>query len=652
MSVLDTFVFNLKVGQNDVSAKLDDVNKKVEKVSDATGAVNDGFKAIGNEFANTLGKVIPGSDKLLGNLQKIYGVSHKIATAGGAAGGGSGVFSRLRLRGSPPAGGGPGVAGGAGGAGGGAGGVAAGAAPSGAATAASTAQLVALGAAAGVVVAALMVLAGGAAILTKAYMDGVKSLSDSRKAATEAGVTNTQMAATEQFAKSMRLSKEDARDALKEIAQKTQEGWVKSRERGNIFGVGNEQTQMLKKHGIRTSDGNGELRNSTAIFEDIGKKMKTMSRDSAIAFGEFFGMTKDFAAGVYDSKQSLSEFAQANKESIAAQAEAMAASKNYEKAQQALANAWDDFSIAVGGKVLPVVTDMLETLVDAIPDIVLFGEAVYGQIQMIKDTASAVFDWLKSKADAVTDFLFGAGSGDAVRTAISDGVSGAASAAADAFKRGMEKSAEYGKRGDKPTDQAAFDREMNKQTSLNAKAANVQLEAANLMKTATAKFGLSTEQYMAMWAATSGKASGLRDTGGTTTSDFRDIYKQTQSQYATAEGAVALYGKGQPMMQQLPQQYAMGMGANPYLPSNPKGLGRAQEAVQATSAPVGPAASPFGGSGTRGGRGATTNEVNVGDVHVTVNTKSTDPEEINSAVSSGMVGQLKFAMNKLGTGEL
>lgn len=636
MTVLDTFVFKLTPKDEGVEKKLDDVNKKMKGLDSAAGAVGDSMKDLGGQLKSSIEQVLPGSDKLLGNLGKIVTAvrSARVAAGGGGEGG---FLSRLNLRGKPPTGG-AGVAASAGGAGGG-----------GAASLASAAGMAAVSTAATAAAAALAVLAIGAATLTKAYLDGVKGLVESRKAATAAGVNNTQMAAAEQYAKSMRLDKNDARDALKEIAQKTQEGWVKSRERGNIFGVGNEQTQMLKKHGISTSDSKGNLRNSTAIFEDIGAKMKTMSRDSAIAFGEFFGMSKDFAAGVYDSKQSLSEFAAANKESIAAQAEAMAASKEYERAQQALANAWDDFSIQIGGKVMPVVTDLLNTMVDAVPHVMAFGEAVYGQIMYIKDTAQAVFDWLKSKADSVISF-FG-GDADAIRSSIGDAVGGALTTVKDNFVKGMEASRAYGKKDDKPVDAARFDREMKAGTSLNAAAAKTQLEAANLMKTATAKFGLSTEQYNAMAAASAGKMSGLQGSGGTTFADFRDIYKDVQSQYASSENVAALYGKGQPMMQQLPQQYALGMGANPYLPSNPKGLDRAQAAVQATSGAVGPAASPFGGKGTRGQSGGGT-EVNVGDVHVTVNTKSTDPEEINSAVSTGMVGQLKFAMNKLGTGEI
>jgi hypothetical protein len=645
MSVLDTFTFVMKPDDKGVVTKLDEIEKKGKGAEKATLGISEGFKKLGGELTGALNQVLPGTDKLVANLQKIGGAA-KAAFQNSASGG---TLSRLSLRGAPPSGGSPiprpGVAGGMGG--GGMGGASA------AATASGTAGAMALGVAATGAAVALAVLAVGASTLVKSFLDGVKSLSDSRKAAVEAGVNNTQMAAVEQFAKSMRLDRKDAQDALKEIAKTTQEGWVKARERGNIFGIGNEQTQMLKKYGISTTDGNGQLRNSSKIFEDIGKKMQTMSRDSAIAFGQFFGMTRDFATGVYDSKQSLSQFAEANKESIAAQAEAMAESKRYEQAQQALANAWNDFAVKVGGKVIPVVTDLLNAFVDAVPTVTKFGEAVYGTVMMIKDTAETVFDWLKSKADSITDFLFGQGSGQAVRDAIAGGIGDATQSLADSFMRGVDKVAEYGKRGDAPLDANKFARDMNQNTSLNSSAAKIQLEAANLMKTATAKFGLSTEQFMAMWAATSGKASGLRDSGGLTTAGFRDAYKEVTSQYASPEAAVALYGRGQPMMQQLPQQYAMGMGVNQYgLPSNPRGLGSAKSAVEATSAPVGPAAAPFGGSGTKGRKDGGGTNVTIGDVHATINTKSTDPEEINSAVANNLVSEVKFAMNKLGSMEV
>lgn len=688
MSIVDSFTFLMKADDKNVVKKLDEIQSKAKVVEGAVDGVNDGLSDLGNEMKSAISQAIPGSERLLGVLGKLgtaarsavttlrsAGMAQDVADANGsgrlnlrrgaskptapAASGGTGLPS-VPVRVPVPA---PGVAGAVAG-GAGAGGAAGGAGAAGAGAAAA-AGMTAVGVAASAAAAALALVVVGAGVLAKAFFDGVETLKKSRDAARDAGVTNTQMAATEQFAKSMRLDKEVAQNALKEIARTTQEGWVKSRERGNIFGIGNEQTQMLKSRGIRTTDGNGELRNSTAIFEDIGKKMKTMSRDNAIAFGEFFGMTKDFAAGVYDSKQSLSEFAQANKESIAAQAEAMVNAKKYEQAQQALANAWDDFSIQIGGKLLPIMTDLLNAIVEASNGIAEFGTAVQGQIMMIRDTAASVFDWLRSKASAVTDFIFGAGTSDkvgdavgAANAAIVDTVGNALNSVGDAFSAGMQRSRDYANKDKKPTDQAAFDREMNKQTSLNAKSANIQLEAANMMKTATAKFGLSTEQYMAMWAATSGKESGLRDSGGMTTSGFRDAYKDVTSKYASPEAAVALYGKGQPMMQQLPQQYAMGMGVNQYgLPSNGVGLGRAapameaaKAAVQSTSAPVGPAASPFGGDKSKRGSGGNTIDLTMGDVNIY--TKSTDPNEINSAVTGGMMDNLKFALNKIGTGEI
>lgn len=663
MSIVDSFTFLMKADDKNVVKKLDEIQSKADVVKDAVSGVGEEFSELGNEMRSAITEAIPGSERLLGMLSKLGTHARSLVTnlrsagvsGAEAAAGGSGRLNLRRGSSAPPVPA-PGVAGGAAGGVGGAGGAAAGAAAGG---------MSAVAVAASAAAAALALIVVGASVLTKAFFDGVETLKKSRDAARDAGVTNTQMAATEQFAKSMRLDKEVAQNALKEIARTTQEGWVKARERGNIFGIGNEQTQVLKSRGIRTADSNGELRNSTAIFEDIGKKMKTMSRDSAIAFGEFFGMTKDFAAGVYDSKQSLSEFAQANKESIAAQAEAMVSAKKYEQAQQALKNAWDDFSIQIGGKVLPIVTDLLNAIVDASSDLADFGEAVKGQMMMIKDTATSVFDWLTTKAKSVTDFFFGEGSGDKAAQAMSDAndaignaVGSALGKVGDAFKAGMDRSREYARRGEKPTDAAAFNREMNKTTSLNAKAASLQLEAANLMKTATAKFGLSTEQFMAMWAATSGKSSNLRDSGGMTTAGFRDAYRDVTSKYASPEAAVALYGRGQPMMQQLPQQYAMGLGVNQYgMPSNGIGLGRAapamdaaKAAMKATSAPVGPAASPFGGDkGKRGGAGNNV-EVNMGDIHI--HTKSTDPNEINSAVANGMMDNLKFAVNKLGTGEI
>lgn len=642
MSQIDTLTFVLKADDKGVEAKLNTIDAKSKSVGKATEALGTNFTKFGNQMRESITQVIPGSDRLLNNLGKI-GNALKGVTAGAQ----QSVTSRLRLNGMPPGGGGasvprPGVAASLGGAGGGGG------------SAVATAGMAAAGMAATALAAALAIVTVAAATLTKAFMDGVKSLSDSRKAATEAGVTNTQMAAVEQFAKSMRLDRTDAQNALKEIAKTTQAGWVKSNEFGNIFGKGNEQTEMLKKYGIKTTDGNGELRNATGIFEDIGTKMKGMSRDSAIAFGEFFGMTKDFAAGVYDSKVSLSEFAEANKESIATQAAAMVASKQYEQAQQALTNAWNDFAVKVGGKLLPVVTDLVNLIVDAIPHIEAFGEAMYGQIMMIKDIAVSVFDWFMGMRTKIIDGLFGSGTTQSIDTAISDTVSKAASGIADAYKKGIEYSREYGKRGSDPTDTSNFEREMKKNTSLNAKAANVQLEAANVMKTATAKFGLSLDQYLAMWAATSGKASGLRDSGGMTTAGFRDAYRDVTGQYATPEAAVALYGRGQPMMQQLPQQYAMGMGVTPMgIPRNARGLDRAKEAMDATSAPVGPAASPFGGgkSATPFGRGkGSVGQVTIGDIHI--NTRSTDPQAINDAVTGSLVDNMKFALNKLNDGQV
>lgn len=637
MSVLDTFTFILKPDDKGVEAKLDKIDTKAKAVNRSTDNISKGYGELGTQLAGALNKAIPGSDRLLSNLGKI---GQAIRTINVSSGGSN--ASRLVLGGIPAggaSGGGatpppiprPGVAANAAGGAGAAGSAAAGL---------SGVAIAAVGAA-----AALAVVTVAAATLTKAFFNGVKLLSESRKAATEAGVTNTQMAAVEQFAKSMRLDRADAQNALKEIAKTTQAGWVKARERGNIFGIGNEQTQLLRKNGIRTSDSDGNLRNSAAIFDDIGKKMKTMSRDSAIAFGEFFGMTKDFAAGVYDSKQSLTEFANANKESIATQAQAMVEVKKYEQAQKALSNAWDDFSIKVGGKVLPVLTTLLNVLVDdIIPEVERFGKAVYGQMLMIGDIAETIFNLISNLRKRAVDFVFGEGAADKLSS--NSPLAAVTSTVADTYKKYLDYMGTYGR---DETDQGEFDREMKKNTSLNASAAKVQLEAANLMKTATAKFGLSMEQYLAMWAATSGKASGLRDSGGLTTAGFRDAYRDVTSQYATPEVAVAMYGRGQPMMQQLPQQYAMGLGVTPQgIPGNARGLDRAKEAVRDTSGLIGPGASPFGGK--RGGRGKTIEQVTIGDIHI--NTRSTDPQAINDAVTGSLVDNMKFALNKLNDGQV
>lgn len=648
-NILDTFFYSLKIKDDGVESKLGAVEKRLKATEETTAGVSSAFGDLGQQLKTSLESVLPGADRVISALGKI-GVAARNSGAGQ-------YMSRIKLPGAPTATAGGAASGATARAGAAAGAAANAAGAAGAAGGAGGAGGAAAGAAAGlgalgpIAIATAVALAGitvAAATLTKAFVDGTEALSESRKAARDAGVNNTQMAATEQYAKSMGLNKNDARDAIKTISETTQAGWVKSREFGNVFGIGNEQTQMMRKHGIRTSDSNGELRNSTAIFEDIGKKMKSMSRDSGIAFGQFFGMTKDFATGVYDSKISLSEYVAANKESIATQAAGMEAVKKYERAQQELKNAWDDFSIAVASEVIPVITDMINWVTKSAPVVKEFGESIYGTVMMIRDAATKAFDFIMNARTKLIDGLFGSGTTSNYDDLLAKGANGLKAGvelAANTFSEGVRRTAEYGRQSRQPTDTSKVDREMRQNTSLNAKAANVQLEAANLMKTATAKFGLSIEEYAAMWAATSGRASGLIDGGGKTNSDFRDIYRKTVGEYATSESAIAMFGRGQPMMQQMPAQYAIGLGVTPLgLPAHSVGLSRAKSSLQDTSGAVGPVATPFGGSGARTGTGGAS-ETNIQIDKIEVITQSNDAEAVNRAVGQGLKDELRMAVN-------
>lgn len=662
MAVLDVFTYVFKSEDKGVEAKLDAIAKKGEKVTEANEALTDSFKELATEASSSLGQIVPGAEKVISTLNRLGSAFNKARAAGAkiTVAPGQAPSTRLAPGGQPPPPRVPSVPTGAGG------GEAAGTAALGGASASI---------AAGVAAVALVGLAVAAGVVTKAFTEGAATLSESRSKAREAGVNATQMAAAEQYAKSFKLDKSVAQNTLLEIAKTTQAGWVKAREFGNIWGIGNEQTQLLKHRGISTSSRGGELRNSAAIFDDITKKMVKMPKDQAVAFGQFFGMTKDFATSIADGKKSFSEFAMANKEVIATQAKAIELSRAYDRAQQGLTNAWDDFRIKVGGKLLPVITQLITKLAEAAPIIEQASDAAYGFFLGLRDIAQSTFDWLKTSTSSLANDVFGQTIGGQLsgfvgayfknqKNMVSDVASNTVGYWADYAKKDREESAiadvmkKEGVNREQAMkiieqrrikDQKDYVKDLNQQTSDNAKAANVQLEAANLMKTVTAKFGLSMEQFMAMWAATTGKMSGLRGSGGVTTADFRDIYKDVVSQYATPEVSYGLYGRGAPMMAQMPAQYAMGFGVTPQgIPRNAKGLDQAKKAVDVSNTPVGNGKVPFGKG--RGGGGETNIDVTTGPI--TINTKSTDPQEISRVVGNSLADQTKYALSKLNDGQI
>jgi hypothetical protein len=655
-SVLDVFAYVFRAQDEGVEKKLDSIKDKSNKVKEANEKVTESFKDFASEAKSALGELIPGADRLVdvlgkvskafkganGSKQEAGRVSQTTSRRGGTGGGAAPP--------SPP----PLPAEGEGGAAG---------------------AVEGLGLAAGTTAAALTVAAVAVGVLTAAFMEGARELTESRKTAQEAGINSVQQAGAEQYAKNLRLSKTDMQKTLVDLANTTREGWVKSREFGNIFGLGNERTQLLKHEGIRISDRSGALRNSYAILDDITKKMIKMPRDAGIAFGQMYHMSKDMATAIYDSKQSLSEYTIAHQKEVQAQAIAIDQARTYEKAQQALSNAWDDFRLKIGARFMPAMTNLLEDVIKAADEVGNLVTAMRGLWEFLKEFGGWVTNFAKSSEQE----LLGKEGAESVNSAAKTGFGwmqdvgkgivhgiksvggwfgnkGAEAQHQDALDAVKEQAkattgtllsnqqAEAKLKADEAKAREDFLKKNAQQTSDNNQAAKWQLEAANLMKVATARFGLSTEQYMAIWAATSGKAGGLQGSGGMTNAGFRDAYRNVVSRYATPEVAQAMYFRGAPMMSQLPTQYAMGFGVTPLgIPRNAIGLMHAQNAVQNSSMPI----NQMGAGATKG-----ETKIDVKTGPITIQTKNTDPNEINTSIGNHLAEQIKYALNKLNDGQI
>lgn len=699
MSVIDTLIYTFKPKDEGVVKTLDAISSKSDRLKEANKKVEESFTELGNSAKGALSDLVPGADRLVNALGRVGKSYREIFGEISSGSRNATKVSQSTLRGGsvggrplPPSGGGggsgvippplpPSVGGG------GAEGVAASAGR--------------LSLAAGVAAMGLTMAAVAVTAFAKAAKEGAEELVKSRRAAQEAGINSIQQAAGERYAKNLGQSKEDFNSTVRTIAQTTQAGWVRSREFGNIFGLGNEQTQLLKRHGIATSSG-GQLRNASAILDDITAKMIKMPREAGIAFGQFFGMSKDFATAIRDSGQTLSQYTRTHQDEIQTQARAIDIARAYERAQQNLSNAWDDFRVKVGGKVMPIITTLLEDIDKAVDGLDHFTDALQGFWETCKDLANKIKDWATNGAkDAVSgaaanvvdvfggnsqeaksktrSFLDKAGSllgpllvpgyqkesvenvGRSVSSVAKDTTDYWAQKHKDnvenqkisdlmAANPGMTRDAAKQALTDKENrEREEYMRKANQQTSDNAAAAKTQLEAANLMKVATARFGLSTEQYMAMWAATSGKAGGLAASGGVTNSDFRDIYKDVVGKFATPEVSEAMYLRGAPMMAQLPSQYAVGLGVTPLgIPRNAVGLSQAKEAVSQSNVPTVP--SRFAKGSNVGGAGDKTNNYDI-NVKADIHTTSTDPQAIGEALSNHLSDQLKMATNSLTTGE-
>lgn len=676
MGVLDTFFYTFKAKDDGVVPKLDEIQKKTDKLKEATKQTGQSFTEFGGEATEAINKILPGADKVvntLGRIGKALRDARRSASTPTAA-------DRVGGSGAPGTGGGGGGSGGGSGGGGGGPVVRPPPLPGAAGGASEAASLVAMGAlAVGATVAAI-----GIAALAKAAQEGAAELVNSRKIAQQAGINSTQQAAAEQFSKSLRMDKGAISAAILEISRTTQAGWVKSREFGNIFGLGNEQTQLLKRHGIATSSG-GKLRNSAAIFDDISVKMQKMPKDAAIAFGQFFGMTKDLATALKESGQSFNEYAQSHRREIEVQAKAIDYARAYEKAQQGLNNVWDDFRVKIGGKVIPLVTDLLEWILKVTDELGHLADAFQGFWDTIRDIGDKVNNWVQDTVkDKVSDdvatakgigrtiggWFGGEGNKPGQRAAdkadaadkvglfgkllaplilpgygvkdnpVTKKVGGTYDETVNYWADQRKNLKQTREQEDK--DRADYLKKLTQPTSDNAMAAKTQLEAANLMKVVTAKFGLSLEQYMAVWAASSGKGGGLAASGGIDNAGFRAAYSKTVGQYATPEVARAMYFQGAPMMAAVPQQYAQGLGVTPLgVPKHAIGL--AKQGLSDTSGAIG------SGSGDSGGKVI---KVDVQTGPITIHTPSSDPQAINRAVGDGLSDQIKYAVNRLNDGQI
>lgn len=640
MAVLDIFTYVFKPKDEGVEKKLGDIEKKSKDAKAGVDGVSQSFTEFGQEARSAVEAIIPGADKLIDNLKKIgeavkraRNTAHTTAkkpTSPAEGGGGSGTPK-------PPV---------------------SPSAPSGGAAAEAEGVATALG---GLTIV-LGVAAVAVGVMVKAFVEGTEQLTESRKKAQEAGINSVQMAAGEQWAKSLRLSKNDFQSMIVQLGNKTREGWVTSKTFGNIFGIGNETTQLLRTKGISVSDRGGRLRNSAAIFDDITKKMQNMSREAAIGFGQFFGMSKDMATAIKDSGQTFSQYAAQHREEIEQQAKAIDQARAYEKAQQGLSNAWDDFRIRVGGKLLPFVTEMVEDLTTAADSIGDLGGAIAAFWRDVKDIANQIVDWVgEHTPEAVKKGASAVGNAfdmvwEDMKGTVRDTVDywkgeqksydhekdlnqAAADIKASTGKDATRAEAEKKLADDQTRERADYMKKMNQQTSDNAMAAKTQLEAANAMKVATNRFGLTTEQYFAMWAAKSGREGGLRASGGVTPEDFKTIYGESRKYAPNAEWATALYGRGAPMMAQLPNQYVQGMGYSPFWgPQNAKGLTNlknAQQAVNDTNFAIPQKAT----------QQARPIEVNTGPI--TIQTSSTDPNEVGNKLSQNLSDQIKYAVSKI-----
>lgn len=666
MSVLDEFFYVFKPKDEGVEKKVGDIEKKAKDSKKAIEEVNKSIGDFGKEASNALESILPGADKLIENVKKI-GLAF-MRTRSQAAGG----VGSLK----PPTGGTGAATVGMGGMG-----MAAPPAPpptsaeGGAAGEGVSAAATAMG-------VAFTVAAVAIGVFVKAALEGAHELTESRKRAQEAGINSIQMAAAEQYAKRLRLSKSDMHDTLTNLARETQAGWVHAREFGNIFGLSNEHTAMLNRYGIRTTDKSGHLRNASVIFDDITKKMMKMPRDAAIAFGQFEYMTKDMATAIRDSGMTMSQFAQANQAVIEKQAQAIDMARAYEKAQQALSNTWDDFKIKVGGALIPTLTSFLNLIMDGvdkvheledifrglwaaiaegIDKVKDFGEKLFGKerfedaVEGSKAATNAIKSGWKNAVGVIKDswdYWRNAGINVQHERALTEAAKDIKNATGkDASRADVEK---YMAQKDAQGRKEFLDK-YGQQTSDNDQSARMQLQAANLMKVATSRFALTTEQYYAMWAAKAGQAGGLRASGGVTPEAFRDIYKSARSQYApNEEWAAAMYLRGAPYMAQLPSHYVQGMGFNPFQgPTHPRGLLNAKGALNSTNFMV-PNAGAYGpGASSAAPTGRTTEqkiEVNTGPI--TISTQSSDPQAINKALSTSLVDQMKFTLNKLNDGQL
>lgn len=642
MSVLDTFFYTFKPKDEGVVPKLDEIQKKTDKLTATNEKVTESFQDFGKGAKEAIDKVLPGASKLadsLGKIGKSLNDARKAAntrTAASPVNAGGGGAGGIR---PPPL---PGAAGGAGAGG----------------------TIEGLGIAAGAAAGALAIATIAVAVFAKAASDGAEALVESRKKAQEAGINAVQQAALEQYAKSLKLDKYALSNPTIELEKKLREGWVTSRTFGNIFGIGNETTQLLKHRGINVG-GRGGPRNAEQVMNDVITKSRTMSHDAGVALLQFVGLSKDAAIAIRDSNQSLKEYAQTHQAQVEQQAKSIESARKYEQAQQRLKNEWDTFAVKVGGKVIPIVTDLLEWIGDAADEIDHLVDAFQGFTDAIGDMLKEVFDWTDKALDRVTGTDSKDRSGAIYKARLIAGSllpgaswllpddakdakskqSGLVGDAVDYWaerKKGREK-----EKADRDKANDEYLKKLNQQTSDNAQAAKTQLEAANLMKVATAKFGLSLDQYMAIWAGETGKRGGLTPSGGIDAAGFRAAYHGTVTKYATPEVAEAMYFRGAPMMKQIPQQYAMGLGVTPLgIPTHAIGL--AKTAVNSSNFSVGNGTA----SGVNGQTGTKVIPVNVNTGPITINTQSTDPDAINKSVSDGLTDHIKYAVNRLNDGQI